>query len=534
MSSTPTKPWTQSSSSISLSQKLAAKNGGVSSLSASTPNLGASTPLRSSNLNSSAYNRNSSMYGNSTYGNSAYGGNSMYGNSTYGNRYGSSSYGGLGSSYGGYGSSYGGYGSSYGGMGSRYGSSYGGYGGYGSSYGGYGGMGSRYGSSYGGYGMSSYGGYGGMGSRYGSSYGGYGMSSYGGYGGGYGMNRFGPPGPGYGGGPIGSAMNNGYSWIMDMEGVVEGFSHFTRLLDYNFDAMHGSFSSIVRLFDSMFQLRKEISYGLQAFAIVGIIKRFFHSIYRLVARIFGFNIAPLPTSTNTLDAKWNSMNPGAQSGPYGPMGGPNQLHPGMPPHMQNMTPEARGRTWLRALLMFFLIFLGGPMLISTLIKLFYRPAKPNPLEENIPGATKVLALNDFQGQRREDLSFRQGDILHVFRQIDNESLEAQFQGRMGLIPANLVRPLDEIPPDHELHPLNPNKPNLMDNDNLDKIYNNNNNNPKSFNNNNDNDNNNNNFQNQNLRQRLSSKLRKKHENINTNKSSPNESEIEFNIDEFES
>jgi peroxin-13 len=202
------------------------------------------------------------MYG-SPYG-------SSYG-STY-NRYGSSPY---GSSYGGsYGSSM--YGSPYG---SSYGSRYGGT--YGSS---------MYGSSM--YGNSMY-------NRYGSSYG----SRYGGYGGGY--DDFRNPYPrgkywSYGsspedepvdefGNPIGP--DGPGSWLMDMENVVEGFGHFTRILDYNFEAMHGSFASVLRLFDSVSELRRAIYYGLQGFAIFTLLGKALVALQKFIYKLLG---KPIP------------------------------------------------------------------------------------------------------------------------------------------------------------------------------------------------------------------------------------------------
>src|SRR3990167_3901148 len=266
----------------------------------STTSLPQSTMAQSSAP--SLPSRPSTMAGRSPYSNSGmYGsGSSMYG-SSYGGGYGSSSYG------GGYGaSSYGGYGSSL----SRYGGMGGGMsGGYGSSYGmggGYGGRGSMYGSRYGG---------GGYGSSYGSSYGsgyggGYG-STYSRLGMGYDDNSYRNPYPrgkywSYGsepeldefGNPIDdeSAVQNGKNWLMEMEHVVDGFGHFTRILDYNFDAIHGSFASVIRLFDSFSELRRAIYYGLQGLAIFTLLSKLFASFQRFLYKLLG---KPIPANLSS-------------------------------------------------------------------------------------------------------------------------------------------------------------------------------------------------------------------------------------------
>merc|ERR1712137_1443373 len=174
-------------------------------------------------------------------------------------------------------SSMGGYGSSYGGIGSSYG---GGMGGYGSRYGS-----SMYGGGIGGYGSSYGGGYGSTYSRYGS---GYDDASY--------RNPY-PRGKywSYGaeedefGNPMGHEDQG--SILMDMENVVEGFGHFTRILDYNFEAVHCSFASVIRLFDSMGELRRAIYYGLQGIAVFAVFGKLFRYLQAFVYKLLG---KPIP------------------------------------------------------------------------------------------------------------------------------------------------------------------------------------------------------------------------------------------------
>jgi peroxin-13 len=216
----------------------------------------------------------------------SYGGMSSYGGGmgSYGgmSSYGSPSYGGM-SSYGGYGSSL---------ASSRYGASYGGMGSYGGA-GRYGGM-----SSYGGYGgMSSYGGMGGYGStqsRYGSGYEDHNFRnpyprgkywSYGAQEGEGGMDN-----------PIENAVESGGSLLMDMEHVVEGFGYFTRILDYNFETLHCSFASVLRLFDSMGELRRAVFYGLQGLAVFSVLAKCFRALQRFVFGLLGRPIPPVLTT----------------------------------------------------------------------------------------------------------------------------------------------------------------------------------------------------------------------------------------------
>lgn len=197
-------------------------------------------------------------------------------------RYGSGSYG------SGYGSGYSGYGSGYGS--SSYGSGYGsGYGTYGSGYG------SSYGSSYG----SPYSRYG---SGYGSSYSGYGSSYGSGYGSGYGSsygypNRFGPNQQGMQG-----LVNTGQNTVQNLGQLVEGFARFSGLLNANFDAVHGSFASVLRLMD----VAGEFIAVVKTFALVRVFYGGLSNVGKLVRWIlFGTDARKLTqgkgTTTSVLD-----------------------------------------------------------------------------------------------------------------------------------------------------------------------------------------------------------------------------------------
>lgn len=285
----PAKPWERNRSTTNSTGTSALRtNGNITSTDLSSPTLPSRNSLNSlSNTGPYSNYASNSMYGNSSlYGGSRYGGaygNSMYGNSMYGGgAYGSSMY---GSRYGS-----GAYGSS------MYGSSM--YGG-----GAYGGMyGSRYGS----------------GSLYGGNSYGYG-STYSRYGSGYDDASYRNPYPrgkywSYGaedefGNPI-DPQDNG-SILMDMENVVEGFGHFTRILDYNFETIHCSFASILRLFDSMGELRRTVYYGLQGLAVFALLGKLFRylqkTLYQLIGKPIPEYLTSNSNSSSTLKGSMDSL-----------------------------------------------------------------------------------------------------------------------------------------------------------------------------------------------------------------------------------
>lgn len=294
------------------------------------------------------------------YGTSGYPGGSSYSSynspySSYGSSYNSSPY----SSYGRYGSSP--YGSSYSSYGSSYRSPYSSYGGYGSSYGGYG---------------SSYGG------GYGSSYGGYGSA----YGGGMGYNRMGPNQENPNGGVFNGALQTGYNQINKFGQVVESFSNFSRLLDANFDAVHGSFASILRLMEVF----GEFFFVIRSFALF----RFFTS---AAARLSGTQ--PLLDDGRRKDSVDVSDFLGGKK---------------------------RSQRTIPFLLLLAAISVSTPILIARLWNALKGRRTPDKLEgawnetaENItpnPEQTGPLrglarAVHDFQGETPRDLSFRKDETI---------------------------------------------------------------------------------------------------------------------------
>lgn len=335
-----------------------------------------------------------------------YGGGGMlgsggYGGSTYGSSYGGG-YGGGGM----YGSSYGGaYGAS------RYGGGYGGYGGsssYGSGYGG------AYGSSR--YGSSRYGGGYGASSMYGSSYGG---------GGGYGAyNRgplgAGPRGPGEGGPGV-------VTWIDQFSQVVDTFGRFAHLLDMNCDALYGSFSSVLRLFESMSELRRELLFIFQTVTLYRLLKS-------VLGRVGSVGRFITGGSTDVVSSSSSSTS-GLDLDSFQHFQGKDQA-----------APRSGRRFW--PFLLFLISAIGGPLIINRLWRMLRAAAAQQPQqqlveEEREQAPVYVQALYDFVGSGSEgDLQFGKGALIRVLRADPDQGWwEGETGGRVGLFPANFVQPV---------------------------------------------------------------------------------------------
>ncbi|KAN0022245.1 hypothetical protein ACTFIU_004421 [Dictyostelium citrinum] len=396
----------------------------------------------------------------------SYGGGSGY-RSSYGGGYRDSySSGGYGSS--GYGSSYGsgGYGSSlYGGGGY---SSYGSGGGYGSSYGG-GGYGSSYGSGYGGYG-SSYGG--GYGSSYGGGYG----SNYGG-GGGYG---------GYGqrgydnmdgkGGALQSVVSSGHSWMEALHSIVDTFSRFSRLLDANFDAVHGSFSSIIRLCQSMSHFSYEIMAIIKTYSLF----RMFQSVASRFLRVFRYLLGKKSKSNNSNNNNTSSIKFGGNA----ITDSLRQTNMDVSDfrNFQNEKKQSVGTL----ILIIAATFIGVPMVIGQLLNL-RRRGQASRLdkgweEQPSGGFGQVKAIYEFNPETTRDLPLRVGDIVNVIDKPHDNWWVGECNGLSGFFPVDFTEK------------ISPNDINNNYNNNINtsvQIYDNNNNN-NGFNRNNSDNNLNNN------------------------------------------
>jgi len=298
-----------------------------------------------------------------------------------------------------------------GGLGS-YGSSYGS--GYGSSYGGFGGGGGGgYGSSYGGYGG---GGYNSLSSPYSSYSDPYGGSYGSPYGGGFGEFNKPPHGRGF--------IANGFTWIQDLQALVDAFGRFSHLLHANYAAVHGSFVSFVGLYERFGELKRVIGMGLQTFALV-----------QLIQRMLGMKVSA-PQQQNLLP-------------------GPNMVDEFS--QAPDATPR-KAKSWFVVLLIVGLSVLG-PVLLSRLLRLARRPQleevwdkdKGQPAAQTEP--SQVRALYGYEPERENELGFPPGELITIRSKPFPEWWEGETtDGRTGLFPANYVEPISESQPDMALQP----------------------------------------------------------------------------------
>jgi peroxin-13 len=309
----------------------------------------------------------------------------------------------------------------------------------------YGGAGRYGGSMYGG-GMSRFGMansmYGGnrlgMGNRY-SRFGAggsmYGNSMYGGGGMGgsmYGNSMYG--GGGGGGGAMmmpGSMLQSGASKMEMFHMFIDGFGRFAEVLEMNFEALYGSFSAIVAFFDIIGDLWRQFHWAIKAFTLYKVIRLLFVKLRDAINRVLGRD-AVSPPLGDDLEASFEHFE--GQVGQPKVPGGRRQ---------------AKQQQWLVPLLVIGVLVVGGPMLISKLIKRF-APDFARQLDEvdaddaddAEEGADmesfEAVALYDYQAQAPGDLEFRRGDRIVVTRRVHNDWYEGRIGPRFGIFPVPWV------------------------------------------------------------------------------------------------
>jgi len=215
---------------------------------------------------------------------------------------------------------------------------------------------------------------------------------------------------------------NGFSVMSSLQMVVETFSRFSRLLDANFDAMHGSFTSIVRLSERLGHLNTEVMTVIKTFTLF----RLFQTIAGRALGVFRYL-----TGSKSQQAVASTSGFGLQD--YQEFSRRQQHPPG----------------WGAFLVVCLVTFVGLPLLLNKLFRLLSRAAPKDPMElewnrEKMEGKPSLVrALYNFEAESGSDLPFSRGDTLTILSKTFPDWWEAELNGRVGLIPANYVEPLDK-------------------------------------------------------------------------------------------
>jgi len=252
--------------------------------------------------------------------------------------------------------------------------------------------------------------------RYGGSYGGYGRYGSAGYGG-YDQER---PREGY----LQSTIDTGASHINKFGQMVEGMSMFSRLLDANFDAMHGSFASVLRLLDVF----GEFFYVVKTFAL-----------FRGLSAIINWILGRKATPSNRIESGNNSV---------------------VSPEDYTQFTSGQRKQKLMPFLLLIMGCIGIPIFLLKVWRKFSERltqsdqlAKLDTVWQEEPTAgqkpsvdfskpTLVKAIFDFVGNSRMELNFKQNDVIKVTAKPFPEWWEGEFNGQRGLFPHNFVEPFE--------------------------------------------------------------------------------------------
>jgi len=212
---------------------------------------------------------------------------------------------------------------------------------------------------------------------------------------------------------------------------VEGVSRFSALLDANFDAMHGSFASILRLmvvFGEFFLVVKSFSIIRMLFGSISSFKQW-------IARLLLGGTILLPSSNNIMTNSGNALNNSGFS---------ENMNADIKTFTQQHTAKHKTISFIIILLT---LTCSVPVLFVKLWTLLKRrAAEPKLLEDpqlekewGQQGQAIVQAKYDFMGETENDLSFRRGEMITVLDKPFPDWWQGQTQdGRMGLFPANFV------------------------------------------------------------------------------------------------
>jgi len=229
-------------------------------------------------------------------------------------------------------------------------------------------------------------------------------------------------------GKPGGFLANGFSWMHSLQYVVDTFSRFSRLLDANYDAMHGSFTSVLRLCERMGQLNSEVMMMIKTFTLFRLLQSFSTRFMQVFRYMTGRPMSLQLTKSSKLDF---------------PRGTGFDVR-----DFQEFTrveqPLAPG--WGAMMVVFVVTFVGLPVLLHRLVTAFTRSRSRDPMElqwgQLQSGQERVRAKYDFVAETNRDLPFYTGDVLVVLNKAHPDWWEAEMNGRAGLIPSNYVEPIE--------------------------------------------------------------------------------------------
>lgn len=261
-----------------------------------------------------------------------------------------------------------------------------------------------------------------------------------------GYNRMG----GYGGQMDGmQGAPYGSSTLARLGSFVEGFGRFSSLLDANCDALYATLSSILRMFDCMGHLRREMFYIVQSVAMIGILRK-------IVSWIrFGRAIAPQAAQ---------SLTPGRFADDISSAG---MEAFGSTAIASSANIQSRLSAWPLRLLVVISVLVGGPILLIRVISLLLKLMGYG--DRKLPGSSlfedpnvanmanlgegeramlqdgEALVAFDFRGATPDELNMQSGDKIRILAAPFEGWFEAEISGRRGLVPTNHLKPVSPKP-----------------------------------------------------------------------------------------
>jgi len=215
--------------------------------------------------------------------------------------------------------------------------------------------------------------------------------------------------------------------------MVEGISMFSRLLDANFDALHGSFASVLRLLEVF----GEFFFVMKTFAAFG-----------LFTRISNWMLGRKNIPKNRIEGKNSGSN--------------NQLaskYPVVDISDISSFENRKGKFFPLAMMLLGVTCIGLPLFMNRVWKKLMQTTNS---EQNADGHIENLwpeekpgdplnseelilarAKRNFNGQEAEELTFRQNDIFLITSKPFPDWWEGEVNGRRGLFPRELIEIVDD-------------------------------------------------------------------------------------------